>query len=1070
MAGTKCVKGAKYLAKLADTNAPCAFCRRDAKEETAYGKLYSIGNIHCHYFCVLLSCCLIQKGKDEEGLFGFMYPDILAEIERSKKHRCSYCGVEGATLGCSITQCKKQFHLPCGREKKAVSLYYGNYKSYCEKHAPKQKLPAELMSKVRSRLAKIRQGNQGKSMRNLKAYSGKETKKTECTEDLETVCVICYEAVDGFPSTETFWPPCCARDAWFHRSCLQRMAFSAGLYYFKCPLCNDKDRFYSAVVEQGYFIPDRDAAWELDQNAFSGIYERPVECRADVCICTLGRKYDADSGRWDIKLCVLCGGPGSHQACLSSKLYVCAVCSPAAPDLSHLEVIDAVSLPTHEQETQHVPSGPIMPSRMSIRRTKPRPTLNMSSTSSQNVQIKTEIETNAVKSNTDLSREDLNLKTPRRPTTNMATEQKQPGSLTPRIPLKQDILTTEQNQPENNLESPLKLLKQPENELLSPLKLLKQGLNEKISNTEVEKVILDREIVEEMREKFKTPKPACVKRRIVSEILERLLDCVMNEQNVEWKKSPEKLKESIEDAKNDEDKENALDLTMKHSSYIQNEDMSLRNDISKTPEHISKSSEQHSNSIQNKDLSFGNDISKTPEHTSESSEQHCNIQNENLSLQIDISKTSEQILESSEQNSCNIQNEDVSLQNDISKTPEHILESSERNHLKSQEQNCLKSYEQLLEHKVSEPLEENILHPSTLEQLIICENANLTPKKATILEDDSSDSTSPFQLPPEFIAESSNSLPIIETPRKLKKINLENDSMEISENNQIVNIDLVKVENIDKDFKISEKKCAFKLSPLNKNISEKNLDIDLESFKNQYLNEVDRKFNCNFEHNHENLETVPTKLKTIDFAIDVLKKPPKRKLPASDDVASKKRKTTKIVRESKKQHRDRALDRECNRNRSGEKSDCKNDSDEKTRYKKRRAHADEKNKDKSDNKECNVEKKRRKKLKHKKNHNTELSIRNRNINLKIRFKSEELNLKISKPKKRGRKIKKDTPKVLKQYVLQYPLDKISPKDCIARPDTDVTPIKKKYNIKCEKSSDSLKQTSISNFFKISPKT
>ncbi|XP_028170946.1 PHD finger protein 7-like [Ostrinia furnacalis] len=145
----------KLLAKLVTETAdrkPCAFCQREIDDEITYGKLYSIGNIQCHYFCVLLSCCLIQKGKDEQGLFGFLYPDILAEVERSKKHRCSYCGRGGATLGCCVSQCRKQFHLPCGRERNAVSLFFGNFKSYCAVHAPKQKIADDVMAKARVRM------------------------------------------------------------------------------------------------------------------------------------------------------------------------------------------------------------------------------------------------------------------------------------------------------------------------------------------------------------------------------------------------------------------------------------------------------------------------------------------------------------------------------------------------------------------------------------------------------------------------------------------------------------------------------------------------------------------------------------------------------------------------------------------------------------------------------------------------------------------------------------------------------------------------------------------------------
>ncbi|KAL4719146.1 hypothetical protein ACJJTC_018655, partial [Scirpophaga incertulas] len=212
----------KLVAKLVTENGvPCSFCQRDVDDEITYGKLYSIGDIQCHYFCVLLSCCLIQKGKDIHGLFGFLYTDILAELERSKKHRCSYCGKEGATLGCSVSQCRKQFHLPCGRQRNAVSLFYGNYKSFCQLHAPKQNIPAPIMNKAR-----VRMKEKNKALKAAKAnglsvaivpsnYDSNDALKAEC------VCVICYEEVDAFPTTQTFWPPCCANDSWFHRSCLE---------------------------------------------------------------------------------------------------------------------------------------------------------------------------------------------------------------------------------------------------------------------------------------------------------------------------------------------------------------------------------------------------------------------------------------------------------------------------------------------------------------------------------------------------------------------------------------------------------------------------------------------------------------------------------------------------------------------------------------------------------------------------------------------------------------------------------------------------------------------------------
>lgn len=54
-----CKKGGKtkkhlLLAKLAaDDIGSCSFCNRNIDDETIYGKLYVIGEIYCHYFCVV---------------------------------------------------------------------------------------------------------------------------------------------------------------------------------------------------------------------------------------------------------------------------------------------------------------------------------------------------------------------------------------------------------------------------------------------------------------------------------------------------------------------------------------------------------------------------------------------------------------------------------------------------------------------------------------------------------------------------------------------------------------------------------------------------------------------------------------------------------------------------------------------------------------------------------------------------------------------------------------------------------------------------------------------------------
>ncbi|PZC72686.1 hypothetical protein B5X24_HaOG210752, partial [Helicoverpa armigera] len=320
----------------------------------------------------------------------------------------------------------------------------------------------------------------------------------EC--ETQSVCVICYEPVEGYPSVNTFWPSCCARDAWFHRTCLQRMALSAGMHYLKCPLCNDKENFYEAVVTQGYYVPDRDAAWELEQNAFAEIYERDVECSAADCLCPMGRGHDDDAGN------------------TNTNVFVCVVCTPAAPD--HIEqlasCIEAVIVREQEQSSSRGRRGPVMPSRMSLRRTKQHTnvhSLPSCSSSGLSANIKTEIKTEFESTNTASSREDLNLKTPRK-------HENSKNYIKSLSPIKKVFKQTSKVGDDFQSLSPRSL-----DQYMSPIKMLEDSLKSKIG----EKAVLNENLVEELRIKFRKPKPLSEKRKIVNDILNGLFDNLLQE-------------------------------------------------------------------------------------------------------------------------------------------------------------------------------------------------------------------------------------------------------------------------------------------------------------------------------------------------------------------------------------------------------------------------------------------------------------------------------------------------------------------------------------------------------------
>ena len=133
---------------------------------------------------------------------------------------------------------------------------------------------------------------------------------------------------------------------------------------------------------------------------------------------------------------------------------------------------------------------------------------------------------------------------------------------------------------------------------------------------------------------------------------------------------------------------------------------------------------------------------------------------------------------------------------------------------------------------------------------------------------------------------------LIQDTPKLKKVNIQNDSMEISKNEEIINVDLIEIKNLNSISEKDPQKCL-KFNPFG-GVLEKNTDIDVESFKNQYLNEVDRKFSSNIDSKIDiNNELDDSNKHTI------IKKAPKRKQPSKNSIASKRRKTTKIVEKSK---------------------------------------------------------------------------------------------------------------------------------------------------------------------------
>ncbi|NXU47767.1 G2E3 ligase, partial [Turnix velox] len=263
----------------------CILCRRtdDCPEKYGEKRTHVAYNLTVHYYCLLMSSGIWQRGEENEGVYGFLLADIKKEVNRAAKLNCNICKRKGASIGCAVPKCKRSYHFPCGVQKECIFQFMEDFRSYCWEHKPVQK------------------------------FSNKESRGA-------SHCLICMDLVEQLPGYTVLRSPCC-KNAWFHRECLQYQALSAGLFYFRCSACNNKDKFQEEMLRMGIHIPEKDASWELEENAYQDLLQCYQHCDTNRCLCKKGRDYNEPDSKWEIKRCQYCGSRGTHLACSALKSW-----------------------------------------------------------------------------------------------------------------------------------------------------------------------------------------------------------------------------------------------------------------------------------------------------------------------------------------------------------------------------------------------------------------------------------------------------------------------------------------------------------------------------------------------------------------------------------------------------------------------------------------------------------------------------------------------------------------------------------------------------------------------------
>ncbi|XP_065603367.1 PHD finger protein 7-like [Cyrtonyx montezumae] len=196
----------------------CLLCGRADDNPDVFGRSAWCDRVRIHKFCLMFAQVLFREESQEEKGLLVSYRDLIRAVQQAEQEQCFVCGERGATIRCAQSGCARSFHLPCATEGECVTQFFGEHRSFCGEHRPRQAAMAAS------------------------------------AEDSE--CVICLENVGDSTSYHTLACPVCTH-AWFHRGCIQQCALSVGSTAFRCPSCQNDSRFCTEMASLGIRIPER---------------------------------------------------------------------------------------------------------------------------------------------------------------------------------------------------------------------------------------------------------------------------------------------------------------------------------------------------------------------------------------------------------------------------------------------------------------------------------------------------------------------------------------------------------------------------------------------------------------------------------------------------------------------------------------------------------------------------------------------------------------------------------------------------------------------------------------------
>nr|XP_045010488.1 PHD finger protein 11 [Jaculus jaculus] len=121
----------------------CALCPSGVDHSVLY--FARSENIAAHEKCLLYSSALVEceDYNPHNPDRSFDVQSVKKEIKRGRKLKCTFCGQKGATVGCDLKSCAKNYHFFCAIKDQALPQADGSggtYKLLCQQHASKPEI------------------------------------------------------------------------------------------------------------------------------------------------------------------------------------------------------------------------------------------------------------------------------------------------------------------------------------------------------------------------------------------------------------------------------------------------------------------------------------------------------------------------------------------------------------------------------------------------------------------------------------------------------------------------------------------------------------------------------------------------------------------------------------------------------------------------------------------------------------------------------------------------------------------------------------------------------------------